>query len=533
MKAKLLKSKQKNSTVSLFSKEYKDCLLSAKHGLERESVRVDEKAFYSQSPHPKSLGSSLTHPLIKTDFAEAQIEYATNIHKTIPDALNELTELHAFTAKNLGNEYLWPFSMPPVLPKENKIEVGQYGTSNEGRKKTIYRNGLGHRYGKKMQTISGVHYNVSFDTCMLSVVSEKRFQKPLTKETKSQIYFDTIRNFYRISPALLYLFGSSSLTDSTFIDSPSAFKNLRKLDSKTLNAPYSTTLRLSNIGYTSKVQGKYPISVNSLKEYASDMCQVVSKSYAPYKKFNTKPTNQLNDFVLQLENEYYSLVRPKQVPKGEERVVDALMERGVEYLELRLLDLDPFSAIGVEETRLYFLHMVLLYCMLNDSPKADAIEMANWRKNQELTTWFGRKPETKVFLFGKEILLRDMVHQLFVDLQPIADLLDDNNANGPFSRSWETQWEKWDDPSFLGATMSELDLKIHKTSFREFGLALAKSHKAELLQVGLSPNRIKYYEDLSEQSIYEQKKIETLEGSHLKKNQKPIQIKPLKLCSEV
>jgi glutamate--cysteine ligase len=533
MKGKLLKPKQKNSTVALFANEYKDCLLSAKHGLERESVRVNEKVFLSQEPHPKFLGSSLTHPLIKTDFAEAQIEYATNIHKTIPDALAELTELHAFTARSLEDEYLWPFSMPPALPAENKIEVGQYGTSAEGRKKTIYRNGLGHRYGKKMQTISGVHYNVSFDSCMLSVVSERRFQKPLSKDTKSQIYFDTIRNFYRISPALLYLFGTSSLTDVTFVDSEKSNKNLQKLDAKTLNAPFATTLRLSSIGYTSKVQGKYPISVNSLHEYAAGMCHVVSKTYPPYKQFNTKPTNQLNDYILQLENEYYSLVRPKQVPKGEERVVDALVERGVEYLEIRLLDLDPFSAIGVEESRLYFIHMVLLYCMLNESPKADLVEMANWRKNQEQTTWFGRKPETKVYLFEKEILLRDMVYQLFVDLQPIADLLDENDANGPFSRALESQWEKWDDPSLLGATMSELDLKINKSSYREFGLALARSHKEELLQKVLSPNRIKYYEDLSEQSIYEQKKMETLEGSHLKKNQKPIQIKPLKLCSEV
>lgn len=530
MKRKLLTSTKKNSTNSLLSKEYRACLLSAKHGLERESVRVDGKSQISQKPHPKALGSSLTHPLIKTDFAEAQIEYATNIHKSIPDALKELTELHAFTAKNLESEYLWPFSMPPILPAENKIEVGNYGTSAEGRKKTIYRNGLGHRYGKKMQTISGVHYNISFDTCLLSIVSEKRFKKPLTPETKSQIYFDTIRNFYRISPALLYLFGSSSLTDITFTEEN---KQIKKSDSKTLNAPFATTLRLSSIGYTSKVQGKYPISVNSLEEYARGMCHVVSKSYSLYKQYNGKPTNQLNDHILQLENEYYSLVRPKQVPKGEERVVDALVERGVEYLEIRLLDLDPFSPIGVEENRLYFLHLVLLYCMLNESPKSDLAELADWRKNQEVTTWFGRKEDTKVQFLGKEIPLRELVYQLFVEIQPIADLLDENDASGPFSKAWEAQWEKWDDPSHLGSEMSELDLEIHKSSFREFGLTLAKSHKEELLQYSLSPNKIKYFEDLSVQSIYEQQKIETLEGSHLKKNQKPIQIKPLKLCSGV
>lgn len=521
--------KQTKKTKEFLKPEYRECLMSAKHGLEREGIRVDKFANLSQTPHPEFLGSSLKHPLIKTDFAESQIEYATNIHKSIPEALEELTDLHAFTAQGLNEEWLWPFSMPPVLPKDSKIPLGNYGTSMEGRKKEIYRRGLGNRYGRKMQTISGVHYNISFDTCLLSKVSELRYKKPLSIETKSQIYFDAIRNFYRLSPAVIYLFGASSLVDSTFTEKAG---KLKPLYPKTLGALNSTTLRLSTIGYTSKVQKKYPISVNSLSEYSHDICKVISKKYSPYSVFNSKKESQLNDFVLQLENEYYSLVRPKQVPLGEERVVDALSERGVEYLEIRLLDLDPFSPIGVEESRLYFIHILLLYCMISESPRATEDEMKDWYKNQEIVTWEGRKKGVSVNYLGKSITLQDLIYQILFELQPLVDLLDGNDANGPYSKSWESQWEKWMDPTLLGSMSQELDLNIHKISFRELGFNLAKSHKQSLTSITLPKEKLDYFRKLSEKSILEQKEQEEREGSSLKKNRKPIILKPLNLCAE-
>ncbi|MDZ4727071.1 MAG: glutamate--cysteine ligase [Leptospira sp.] len=527
---KLLAKNYKQTAKSLLTKDRVNCLLSAKHGLEREALRIDSKGMLSKNDHPQSLGSSLTHPFIKTDFAEPQIEYATNPHKNMEDTLNELLNLHSFTFKKLEGETLWPFSMPSPLPIEEKIPVGKYGTSKEGRKKTIYRKGLGHRYGKNMQTISGVHYNMSFDKCLLSTVSEIRYKKPLEKFSQSEIYFDTIRNFNRISPVLMYLFGASSIIDESFIENHSGLKGYGK---KTLNAPYATTLRLSNIGYTSKVQAKVPISVNSLKEYSYSMCAAVSKPYSEYKKYNLKAEEQLNDHYLQIENEYYSLVRPKQVPEGEERVIDALTERGVEYLEIRLLDVNPFSPIGVDETQLRFVHLFLIYCLLAESPKADKVEMSIWRKNQEKMTWLGRNSRTKMTVFGKDWSVSDLVHQILVELQPIADLLDGNDAeNGKYTKAWDAQWEKWNDPSLLGSTQSEIDLMINKMSFHEFGLNLSKSHSKYLKDLQLSPKIMSYYESLATKSLLDQKTLESNEGSNIKKNQKPIILDPIKLCAE-
>ncbi|TGN18396.1 glutamate--cysteine ligase [Leptospira idonii] len=526
-KPKLLSRFYKKTAKTILKENYSECLSSAKHGLERETLRVDGKGQISKKNHPQSLGSALTHPLIKTDFAEPQVEYATGAYKTIEETMGELTELHAFTLRKLDGETLWPFSMPGPLPSEDKIPVGLYGTSKEGRKKTIYRKGLGNRYGRKMQTISGVHYNLSFDKCLLSFISDLRYKKPLTKETQSQIYFDTIRNFNRISPVLLYFFGASSLIDESFHKED---KNLSSYRKKTLYSPFATTLRLSSIGYTSAVQGKHPISVNSLKDYSYDMCAAVSKPYSGYSSISEK--EQLNDHYLQIENEYYSLVRPKQVPHGDERVLDALMERGVEYLEIRLLDVDPFSPVGVEENRLYFIHLLLLHCLLSDSPKADRSEMKDWKANQEKVTWNGRNPKTSVQFMGEKWNFSEFIYQVLVELQPIADILDRNDSeNGKYSKAWEAQWEKWNDPGLLATTISELDLNINKMSYAEFGLKLSQSHAQYLKEIPISLERMQYFEDMAEQSLYEQKKLENLEGSHLKKNQKPIELKPLNICS--
>ena len=131
-------------------------------GLEKESLRVAADGSLSKQRHPKALGSALTHKAITTDFSEAQLELITGVHDSADACLSELTEIHNFVHANLENELLWPSSMPCILGTENDaIPIGQYGSSNIGQTKTVYRRGLGNRYGRLMQTISGIHYNFS------------------------------------------------------------------------------------------------------------------------------------------------------------------------------------------------------------------------------------------------------------------------------------------------------------------------------------------------------------------------------------
>src|SRR5690606_19112896 len=160
-------------------------------GIEKESLRTDASGHLALTPHPGALGSALTNPHITTDFSESQPELVTGVHTSVESSLAELTRIRQFVNRHLGDERLWVSSMPGLLPDEAGIPIGQYGSSNVGRAKTVYRTGLAHRYGKRMQTISGIHYNWS----MPGLSNEQ--------------YFALIRNFRRHSFLLLLLFGAS------------------------------------------------------------------------------------------------------------------------------------------------------------------------------------------------------------------------------------------------------------------------------------------------------------------------------------
>ncbi|MCX8518355.1 MAG: glutamate--cysteine ligase, partial [Rhodoferax sp.] len=136
-------------------------LKGIRRGIEKESLRATDSGMLADTPHPAALGSALTHPHITTDFSESQVELITSVHASAQGCINQLTAIQQFTMRSLGQEMLWVSSMPCCLPADDAIPLGQYGTSNVGRTKTAYRNGLGHRYGRRMQTISGIHYNWS------------------------------------------------------------------------------------------------------------------------------------------------------------------------------------------------------------------------------------------------------------------------------------------------------------------------------------------------------------------------------------
>jgi glutamate--cysteine ligase len=479
-------------------------------GIERESVRTDERLNISHKRHPVTLGSAYTHPLIKTDFSESQVEYSTKPSSKTRTVLKSLSDLHSYTIENLEEEFLWPFSMPPRLPeKEEDIPLAYYGDTLDAKKKTIYRKGLGYRYGRRMQTISGVHINLSFSKALLDWVSRKRFGKPLDRGTQSQLYLDTIRNFNRYSFLILYFFGASPVLDKSFA---SRVVGLKELTSDTLFGEHATTLRLSELGYTSQVQNTLYISFNSLQEYIQTLCSAINTRFPGYSKIDQLPSmdgpNQLNDFYLQLENEYYTLVRPKQIPKPQERPIDSLNRRGIRYLEIRCIDADPFSPIGVSEEAILYTQIFLLYCLLKESPEMNESERKIWDENQREVVWNGRNLETLYTVLGESQTIAGWGNEVLDSMEKIAVFWDLNTRSNKYSEVVKNQRFKLSHPEETpsGAILKILDRD--KIGFLELGERLGKKYKFYLLQRGVDQRIRETYQEMTKVSWTEMEEIE-------------------------
>jgi glutamate--cysteine ligase len=386
-------------------------LKGIRRGIEKESLRALADGALALTPHPLALGSALTHPHITTDYSESQLELITGVHAGVEACLEELTQIHQFTYRVLrdaGDEMLWVSSMPCGLPTDETIPLGRYGSSNVGRAKSVYRMGLGHRYGRRMQTISGIHYNWSLP------------------EVSSDQYFALIRNFRRHAFLLLYLLGASPAVCPTFVAGRQ--HELQKLGEHALYMPHGTSLRMGRLGYQSDAQASLAVSYNGLDGYASSLHDALTRPYPPYEAIGILNPggdyNQLATTLLQIENEFYGTIRPKRVIFPGERPLHALRERGVEYVEVRLLDLDPFVPIGITARSLRLLDVFLLHCLLADSPPDTPQEIAELKHNQHHTAARGREPGLTLLRGGREVKLTEWGLELVDRFGAIAASLD-------------------------------------------------------------------------------------------------------------
>lgn len=359
-----------------------DRLRGIRRGIEKESLRAQPDGQLALTPHPTALGSPLTHPHITTDFSESQLELVTGAHASVEAMLAELTEIHQFVHHELaalGDEMLWVSSMPCGLPTDETIPLGRYGTSNVGRAKSVYRMGLSHRYGRRMQTISGIHYNWSLPG------------------VDNDGYFALIRNFRRHAFLLLYLFGASPAVCSSFVAGRQ--HELQALGEHAMHLPWATSLRMGRLGYQSDAQATLAVSYNGLESYAASLEEALTRPYPAYEAVGIQNPggdyNQLGTTLLQIENEFYGTIRPKRVIGSGERPLHALRERGVEYVEVRLMDLNPFEPVGIDAPTARFLDVFLLHCLLTDSPPDTPREIAALKANQHLTAARGREPDRK------------------------------------------------------------------------------------------------------------------------------------------
>ena len=479
-------------------------------GVEKESLRVSLDGRIEHSPHPIALGSALSHEHITTDYSEALIELVTPAFRESWQLLQYLCDLHQFVYRHLQEQLLWATSMPCMLGGDAEIPIARYGRSNIGRLKEVYRLGLGNRYGRMMQAISGVHFNYSFPQQFWPVLAECLQHHGADQSFISEQYFALLRNYRRHGWLILYLFGNSPALCSSFVRGRD--HQLEPFAPGTLYAPYATSLRMSDLGYRNKSQAGVEISVNGLDEYVRDLTAAVSTPHPEYQKMGVKVDGeyrQLNANLLQIENEYYSYIRPKRVARSGEHPSQALRRGGVEYVEFRALDVSAFDPVGVNQNKLRFLEAFAALCVLKQSEPIDASEQAHLDANHAVVARRGREPGLQLNRNGRPIDLREWALELIDSMRGICELLDQGDERRPYTAALDLQKTKIDDPDRTPSARSLQELRTTGESFAQFALRMSRVHKAYFLDL-YPPNeqRLAEFSAEAEQSLQKQAAVE-------------------------
>ena len=472
-----------------------------RRGIEKESLRVARDGSLATTPHPRELGAALTHPHITTDFSEAQLEFITGVHASADACLDELEDLHRFAYRHLGDEMLWCASMPCDLPEEDAIPIARYGRSNIGRAKTVYRIGLSHRYGRRMQLICGVHYNFS--------LPDDAWPVPEYRDADSA-YFALIRNFRRRAWLLLYLFGASPVACASFVRGRP--HELRELSPGTVYLPYATSLRMGRLGYLSDAQEALAVSYNDLESYAASLDAALTRPHAPYAEIGIGDGDdyrQLTTSLLQIENEFYSTIRPKRVVLPGERPLRALRERGVQYVEVRAMDLDPFAPIGITAQTARFLDIFLLHCLLVESPPDTPAEIRAVARNKVKVAARGREPGLELEHDGGNVNLRSWARAVLAECAPIAAALDAVHGTGVHHLALAAANHALDDPPSLpSARVLREVTERFAGSYFDFARAYSLQHKRALKRQPLAASAEARLAAMAQESLDKQQMIE-------------------------
>ena len=492
-----------------------DLLSSGLMGLEKESLRVMPDGNLAQTPHPVALGSSLTHPYITTDYSEALAEFITPPCDTIPAALDFLRDTQRFVYENLHDEFIWATSMPCVVAGETSIPIARYGSSNAGQMKTVYRRGLGHRYGRVMQVIAGVHFNYSFAEAFWPSFQEIENDSRPIQDFINDSYFALIRNLQRFGWLVPYLFGASPAVCKSFLGG--AETNLETFDISTYYEPFATSLRMGDIGYQNNKEAKIGVkaSYDNLDAYVSCLSKAIETPCAEYEKIGVVVNGrheQLNANILQIENEYYSTIRPKQIVGSFEKPVHALKRRGVRYIELRSIDVNAFEPLGINERQLHFLEAFMVFCQLHESPVIGDEERDHIDHNELVTAHRGRDPKLKLNRGSEKILLREWTKEILSAMTGVCELLDKGLADKPYSTSLAAQQDKAHDPDLTPSARMLEAMRREEEGFFHFALRMSRQHQSYFESFDLDPERREMFTRLTAETLAQQKAIEAENG---------------------
>jgi len=504
----------------LLTRDMREALRGRRVGLEKESLRVASDGGIAQTPHPVKLGSALTHPSITTDYSEALLELVTPPFEHFDETLQFLDDTHRFVYSQLDEEILWATSMPCVVAGDASIPIAEYGTSNAAKMKTAYRRGLGHRYGRVMQAIAGVHYNYSYpdDFWKLyqSMLGDRRDSQTFISDSymgmvRNLQRYGWVRNLQRYGWLVPFLFGASPAICGSFLGASAT--SMEKLLAHTYYGRFATSLRVGDIGYQNSKEDEAGISVNydSLQGYIDCLTYAISTPYPKYEKIDfcgDGEWQQLNANILQIENEHYSSVRPKQILRGEEKPTLALARRGIAYVELRSLDVNIYEPLGINDEHMRFLESFLLFSLLSPSePYADA-EQAEIKHNINAVALRGRDPQLRLLKSGSEILLRDWAGEILDQMSLGCELLDTGGEKPVYCSALQRQRAKIADSDLTPSARMLAEMVDNREEFFEFALRLSTQHQQWFASRPLDANKRADFEAAARESVERQRDIE-------------------------
>ncbi len=492
----------------LSNSPYGSFVPAIQRGVEREALRITPTGKLSQQPHPDAVGKALTHDYITTDFSEALLEFITPVSSNIDTLLGQLSDVQKYTLTKMGDESLWPISMPCFIESQDDIPLAQFGSSNIGKMKTLYREGLKNRYGSMMQAIAGVHFNLSFpDSFWQSLLDN-------TKDLPNAIsngYLGLIRNFKRELWLISYLFGASPALCGSFIGERQTQLPFKKHGKGSLYLEHGTALRLGDLGYTNSAQSTLRVMYNSLEEYVAGLKEAItapSTLYGQLPDYRAATPKQLNGNILQIENEFYSPIRPKRNAASQETPTEALLRGGIEYIEVRALDVNPFVDTGISKSQIAFLDVFLTYCAVKPSKELDWQEQKETEANLQTVVNFGRDANCTLQQNAEPVALRTWAERIFADLAAVAKVMDEQSDTPLYQNAIATYQKAVNDPALTHSGQYMQKLKADNLDNGAFALQLASQYKSAILARPYQVFSEKHLDDAVESSRKAQAEIE-------------------------
>lgn len=379
------------------SLNYRKKLLKGKFGVERETLRVDKEGNLALTKHPKVFECKISHPYITTDFSESQIELITPTLNSIEEAYSYLNLLYDIVALEIKDEYLWPQSMPCSIPEDDLIPVADYGMCESGKESSEYRKSLLKKYGGKKQLISGIHYNFSFSEELIEDLYIKLGNNEDYRTFRDNIYLKVVRNYLRYRWLLIYLLGGTTVMHESFGDK--CVIDLDKVSKDGFSNKGAVSYRNSECGYKNKID-LYP-DYTSVRNYVESVHKFI------------------DDKLIESHKELYTQIRLKA--KDNNRFLDSLLEEGINYLEIRSIDINPFDKAGISLEDLNFINVFTLYLLIKEESN-----YKNWQEeaqtNQNIISIYGQE-DVSLFKDGASISKNEWALEILNEIKALNEEL--------------------------------------------------------------------------------------------------------------